>query len=91
MYRLASCDADYPQGDSNPCLQDENPGTVDCKSLDDKTCGSGQPDSAENSASWEALPADLAAIAAPWPLLPEHIRQAILTLVDSVRDGERAR
>jgi hypothetical protein len=47
-------------------------------------------DSADNSAFSETSPPDLAAVAAAWPHLPEHVRQAIITLVESVRDSKSA-
>ena len=34
---------------------------------------------------------ELAAIVTAWPNLPDHIRQAIITLVESVREGKSAK
>ncbi len=34
--------------------------------------------------------ADLAAVVQAWSYLPEHVRQAIVTLVESVRENESA-
>ncbi len=53
-------------------------------SFSDEDYENGSTDSAENSAFSQAPPPDLAVVLSVWRHLPEHIRRAIVTLVEGV-------
>ena len=81
----------YPQRDSNPCLQDQNLISSDGNSCDKRTYNTSSGDLADFLAFLCGRSPELTSVVAAWDELPEHVRAAIVTLVESVRENMSAR